>query len=170
MKPTTHLKLDQVDRVDLASDPLAATPMAASAAANAPQTQQQQQAPRPSGQQAQNNGQRIDHLFAALDRNLSKRVQDDGAQTRIMVDNELDGVARAINGLEGTIRIDLRPEIEAAVRDALDKRGVGSSRPIWRALRVLALVAAGIAIGAFAHAEIQEGASVIASLISGVIS
>jgi len=101
---------------------------------------------------------------------IGDQVAQDAASEREALSARIDGMERAVNGMEAVLRIQLTPEIQSMIDEALARRTQPSGRR--RALRQVALavlVLASLAAGAMFSEELRTLATQAEAWIRGMI-
>lgn len=106
----------------------------------------------------------IGKMFSRLDQNLTAKIQRAGGEDRERIRSEIDALTRAINGLEGVLRIEQPKELKDVVDECfVDFRKRRSRSGLFVAILVSFVI--GIACGAAIEPEmISQAGPYLASL------
>ena len=98
---------------------------------------------------------RIVTMFATLNQGLVETQEAKARDDRTELVQRLDQVERAVNGMEGALRIELEPMMRNIVRAEIDRTGKNQGKNPMRAVWIAIGLAGAIALGAYYGEEIS---------------
>jgi len=99
---------------------------------------------------------RLVAMFTTLNQGIGESQALKVAADRAQIDQRMDQMERALNSMEGALRIELGPMLEKMVSDVMSKNNSGRRSYSWRSLSVALVFAIGVAMGVFFEPKIQE--------------
>ena len=95
-------------------------------------------------------------MFTTLNQGISEAQISKAAEDRAQIDQRMDQMERALNSMEGALRIELGPMLERMVSEVISKSDLNRRPHSWRSISVAIIFVVGVAMGAFFEPRIQE--------------
>jgi hypothetical protein len=95
-------------------------------------------------------------MFTTLNTGLGEQQSRKAAEDRAVLVEKLESMEHAVNGMEGVLRIEMAPQLERMLDDALDRREPKQNPRRFRVFWVILALIVGLAIGTLYSEKIEE--------------